>query len=193
VENAYKFTSGGARMKRLKLLVVVALALVICLPVMANATWYMTDQGNYDNYPEAGYPPVSLDKIFFEITSGATFEGGGVIGYGAGFSGWTVTPIDDQHVVATNNSAPTSATWNYQFTGSPVANWGLYWDGYLNGVFQVGESDVTTNGAIYAGPRGNGDYYYDAPRGEVVPLPPTVLLLGSGLLGLVGWRRVRKG
>ena len=26
----------------------------------------------------------------------------------------------------------------------------------------------------------------------VVPLPPTVWLLGSGLLGLVGWRRFRK-
>jgi hypothetical protein len=28
---------------------------------------------------------------------------------------------------------------------------------------------------------------------EVVPVPPTVWLLGSGLLGLVGWRRCRKG
>jgi hypothetical protein len=28
--------------------------------------------------------------------------------------------------------------------------------------------------------------------GAPVPLPPTVLLLGSGLLGLVGWRRFRK-
>jgi hypothetical protein len=28
--------------------------------------------------------------------------------------------------------------------------------------------------------------------GALVPLPPTVLLLGSGLLGLVGWRRFRK-
>jgi probable HAF family extracellular repeat protein len=26
-----------------------------------------------------------------------------------------------------------------------------------------------------------------------VPLPPTVLLLGSGLLGLAGWRRLKKG
>jgi hypothetical protein len=26
-----------------------------------------------------------------------------------------------------------------------------------------------------------------------VPLPPTILLLGSGLLGLAGWRRLRKG
>jgi hypothetical protein len=27
----------------------------------------------------------------------------------------------------------------------------------------------------------------------VVPLPPSVILLGSGLLGLVGWRRLKKG
>jgi hypothetical protein len=27
---------------------------------------------------------------------------------------------------------------------------------------------------------------------QAVPLPPTVLLLGSGLLGLAGWRRFRK-
>lgn len=30
------------------------------------------------------------------------------------------------------------------------------------------------------------------PHSEV-PLPPTILLLGSGLLGLAGWRRFRKG
>jgi hypothetical protein len=29
-------------------------------------------------------------------------------------------------------------------------------------------------------------------KGAPVPLPPTMLLLGSGLLGLVGWRRFRK-
>jgi hypothetical protein len=28
---------------------------------------------------------------------------------------------------------------------------------------------------------------------STVPLPPTVLLLGSGLLGLAGWRRLKKG
>jgi hypothetical protein len=27
----------------------------------------------------------------------------------------------------------------------------------------------------------------------VIPVPPTLLLLGSGLLGLGGWRRFRKG
>jgi hypothetical protein len=31
------------------------------------------------------------------------------------------------------------------------------------------------------------------PAGNPVPLPPTLVLFGSGLLGLVGWRRFRKG
>lgn len=40
------------------------------------------------------------------------------------------------------------------------------------------------------------DQYYSVSEfqayGSPVPVPPTVLLLGSGLLGLVGWRRIRK-
>ena len=40
------------------------------------------------------------------------------------------------------------------------------------------------------------EYYDDIMGGYIsteVPLPSTVLLLGSGLLGLAGWRRFRKG
>jgi len=50
------------------------------------------------------------------------------------------------------------------------------------------------------GPTTYGIINYDAHAtleidlpSKVVPLPPTVILLGSGLLGLVGWRRFRKG
>lgn len=45
----------------------------------------------------------------------------------------------------------------------------------------------------------NGDivgWYSNVPYGfaaSAVPLPSTLLLLGSGLLGLAGWRRLRKG
>jgi probable HAF family extracellular repeat protein len=34
---------------------------------------------------------------------------------------------------------------------------------------------------------------YTYPYSPFVPLPPTVILLASGLLGLAGWRRFRKG
>jgi PEP-CTERM motif len=39
---------------------------------------------------------------------------------------------------------------------------------------------------------GDSTYIIHSDANEVVPLPSTVLLLGSGLLGLVGLRRFRK-
>lgn len=35
-------------------------------------------------------------------------------------------------------------------------------------------------------------YLFYSVEGTAVPVPPTMLLLGSGLLGLVGWRKLRK-
>jgi PEP-CTERM motif len=40
---------------------------------------------------------------------------------------------------------------------------------------------------------GPPDYFIFKVEGTVVPLPPTMWLLGSSLLGLAGWRRFRKG
>ena len=37
-----------------------------------------------------------------------------------------------------------------------------------------------------------GDYGVGHVINQAIPVPPTMLLLGSGLLGLVGWRRFRK-
>ena len=39
---------------------------------------------------------------------------------------------------------------------------------------------------------GYKDFAIDTVNYSIVPLPPAVLLLSSGLMGLVGWRRFRK-
>jgi hypothetical protein len=171
-----------------KFLCVLALGLIICLPGVAYA-WTSLQQGYYDNYPLTGDPAVPIDKIEFFIVDGSvTFAATPLVTYAnPGFSGWTVTVISPTHVVATNASAPTSATWYYQFTGStPVPNYTLVWNAYSD-KFEYGEIVTLANGGLSTPPP--GDYFRDAAY--VVPLPGSVLLLGSGFLGLglLGWRR----
>jgi hypothetical protein len=60
----------------------------------------------------------------------------------------------------------------------------------------VYEGDFTTLPIIYTGVPGPNIYqiWSDLPSDEFdVPLPPSLILLGSGLLSLVGWRRFRIG
>jgi len=50
------------------------------------------------------------------------------------------------------------------------------------------DNTITSGGIAFRGFR--GDYYFDTyERVSAVPLPGSLLLLGSGLLGLVAWRR----
>jgi len=182
-----------------KMVMALVLGALLCMPVVANA-WSCLDQGWYDNYPEYNYPAVHVDQIDFYIVSGsATFDitTVPVASYEyPGFSGWTVTSYSPTHVEATNASAPTSATWEYVFADpGPVANYTLVWYGFYEGQFQVGESDAVTNGQVYFGPRGAGDYFYTytLPVTDPASLPPSALLMGSGILGLVILRWRRKG
>jgi PEP-CTERM motif len=64
--------------------------------------------------------------------------------------------------------------------------------------FTSGDSLTLTVLAADCGLGGHGGYAYVDGFSDVrppdpnVPLPPTVWLLGSGLLGLTGWRRFKK-
>ena len=168
------------RTKMSKLIVALALGAVICLPGMAQADWNFTVTGYYDNYPESGGPVTGpIDKIDVSITSGTfDFANPGMIDYGGQFSGWTVNNINSKFVQATNIAAPSSAGWNYTFAGTgPVYPFTLDWNAYDNGVFKVHEHIALDSSGGISG-------YYDTNPAQMVPLPPSVLLLGSGLLGL---------
>jgi hypothetical protein len=92
------------------------------------------------------------------------------------------------------------------YYGHALTCWGYdYANGIYNGVYFTDSDDYVTELKYYAVSRNNDLYYLTGYYGggwfiggveamgqNPVPLPPTLLLFGSGLLGLVCWRRYRK-
>jgi hypothetical protein len=177
------------RNKMINLILVLALGVVICLPGVALADWTFLGATSYvDNYPE-NYPtagdPITLIDAY--ITGGGiSFSSTGMIDFNSEFSGWTPTLISSTFSQATNSSGDTAARWNYQFADPQQTSFALDWNAFdSTGEFVVHEH-VTVAPGIISGVYDTYQYIpdpLDCPT-PAVPLPPSVLLLGSGLLGL---------
>ena len=184
-------------MKRTKLMVLVALATVICLPGMASAdylytqTWY--ENGLY------GTPATTQTWNIAEAvleTPGATWTGMGLSSLSA--PGWTATLMSPTIALATGPTYNVGMSGDFWFTTTAtlpstfpsttdlIVDW-LLWNGTE---FEGGQQIILT----YAGGSPGGypgiELGY-SPDPAPVPLPPSALLLGSGLLGLglLGFRR----
>jgi hypothetical protein len=92
-----------------------------------------------------------------------------------GFSVSLSTLGDDMPLIFNVNTAPASAgMWNqgvFNYSGAAITEAIVTFNYWPAGTFVVG--DLTYGGSP-------------------VPLPPTVMLLGSGLLGLLGYRRMTR-
>jgi len=106
-----------------------------------------------------------------------------------------VGPISHMYVKLINNSVyPFSAAISGPYGGPWTTNpYAILVGGLINGAVPGNPLDYSINMAWNIGTLGpfqsaEIDYYYTFG----VPLPPSVLLLGSGLLGLLGLRRFRK-
>jgi hypothetical protein len=166
-----------------KLMVLVALTAVICLPGAASAdylftqTWY--ENGLYGT--PATLQTWNIAEAVLE-TPGATWTDTGLSGLSA--SGWTATLMSPTVALATGPTYDVAKSGYFYFTtsatspsNSPLSVDWLLWNGTT---FVGGELiTLTTAGGIPV------KELTQSPVSSPVPLPPTLLLLGSGLVGLV--------
>jgi len=167
----------------LKLVMVLTLAAVIGLPGMASADYVQTwvENGLY------GTPPTyqTWDTAEAFLHSDGTWTGTGLtINSG---TGWTATLINPQYALATGDAYDSSTQGNFSFTTSATDltgdfsfDWVLSYQGTIVGVYNL-------TGTPSGGWTGTEYDPADPPpeNRSHVPIPPSMLLLGSGLLGLV--------
>jgi hypothetical protein len=202
-------------MKRTKLLLVAALALVICLPGMALASTVTFDSLTADQDSNAwGFVPTSYEGFTwtgFEFITNTAFQSYGNIGnftstpnaaYNGGTGNLTVTVnfgaqrdvLDAYFRSFSQNNAFQS------YSAHAITLEGLDALGNVIGtalVLNLSSTAMLDYAINFTGVnqlRITSDaagHYWVMDNLTTVPIPPSALLLGSGLLGLVGlgWRR----
>jgi len=178
----------------LKVFMVLALGVSICMPGMALAdyvqTW--TENGIYGSPP--AYQTWNEAEAF--LISPGHWTGDGLSGFSA--ADWTSTIVSPTYVLATGPDYNSAVRGNFYFTTSAtdiLPGTSFTWDWVLSYVSHnastivgVQESTLTpTGGWNYTELTSNPP----AENRDLVPIPVSLLLLGSGLVGLVGfgWRR----
>ena len=173
----------------LKFTVMLALAAVICLPSMASADYIQNWVENGWYGTPAVRQPWNTAEAF--LLSPGTWTGTGLtINSG---TNWTVTLISPTYALATGDLFNPITQGNFYFTTSATDltavpfsfDWVLSNHSVIVGV----QRSIYTPGSgwSYADVTANPPTENRSP----VPLPPTLLLLGSGLVGL-GLLRRRK-
>lgn len=142
-------------------------------------------------------------EVFITSDSGGVgpFESPGIGNFSGSLAGWTGSRPNPLYALGTGpgNGGAFSNPFDLFFAGSPTGTIDLdvlFWSGGIFGTL-VTAGDLTLVNGVFSDAGYQGPQELLFPNGvgydrSVVPEPATVLLLGSGLVGLGLWRRMRK-
>jgi len=182
-----------------------ALGAVICLPSMVMA-WTLPT-----TFVENGTDPNNVnygqfDKIEVFMIDGTTFDAPFIQEAGIAGDGWSSTLVNPTYSLAMGPLTSTLGPFTVELpdpSSTPhVLDYFVYRDNTLLYSQRI-TWDGTGSGGDYQGwsypvlPSDGSTYTYDGssdtydrtdPPSQPIPIPSTLLLLGSGVIGLVLWR-----
>ena len=175
---------------------VIFLAALLCLPSAASADWGFNFGDN--GWNPAGTSHYNFSKIDFLIpdvpeNSGIYWSGNGVSNFSQ--ANWSAQKISPNYILATTMGPAVGIMfWNVLFTGAAPANFKLDYVVYTDDgspAFGINMSipNEIPNFTENVGWTGMSETQLQTYSASSVPVPPAILLLGTGLIGLVALRK----